>query len=314
MRRRVRMTCAVAIASVVPLAAAAEAMNFSGWAPAQKVDEVAGNSSELNTPFLDGCPIQSPDGLSLYMASNRPGGAGLLDIWVARRESTDVPFGAPENLGQSVNSAADDFCPTPVRGGGLFFVSRRSTAASCGLGDIYFTRLNPVHGWSEPAHLGCSPDGPNSALDEQGPSYVNAGGEALYFSRGSASVPGDIYVSRRTGDGSYGPASPVAELNSPGNDIQPNVRKDGREVVLSSNHGYPGAQGAQDLYVATRERIDDPWSQPANLGAAVNTAAAETRPSLSWDTLTLYLGRAPGPEGQSDIYVTNRDKLTSPGG
>jgi hypothetical protein len=46
----------------------------------------------------------------------------------------------------------------------------------------------------------------------------------------------------------------------------------------------------------------------------VNTAAAETRPSLSWDARTLYFGRAPGPEGQSDIYVTNRDKLTSPAG
>jgi hypothetical protein len=315
MRRRVRMTCALAIVSVVPLAAAAEAIQFSGWAPAQKADEIAANSSELNTPFLDGCPIQSPDGLSLYMATNRAGGEGLLDIWVAHRESTDAPFGAPENLGESVNSAADDFCPTPVRGGGLFFVSRRSTAASCGLGDIYFTRLNPVHGWSEPMHLGCAPDGPNSALDEQGPSYVDAGREAhLYFSRSSASVPGDIYVSRRRNDGSYGPASPVAELNSPGNDIQPNVRKDGREVVLSSNHAYPGAQGAQDLYVATRESIDAPWSQPANLGAAVNTPAAESRPSLSWDARTLYFGRAPGPEGQSDIYVTTRDKLTSPAG
>ena len=308
------MTCLVAIVSVVPLAAAAEAMHFSAWTPAQKIDEIGGNSSELNTPFLDGCPIQAPDGLSMYMASNRPGGEGLLDIWVARRGSRDAPFGAPENLGESINSAADDFCPTPVRGGGLFFVSRRSTATSCGLGDIYFSRRNPVRGWSEPVILGCAPDGPNSALDEQGPSYVNVGEEAhLYFSRSSASVPGDIYMSQRTADGNYGPAYQVAELNSPSNDIQPNVRKDGREIVLSSNHGYPGAQGAQDLYAATRASIDHPWSQPANLGAAVNTPSAETRPALSWDARTLYFGRAPGPEGQSDIYVTNRNKLMSPG-
>jgi len=315
MRRGTRMVCALAIASVVPAAAVAEAMHFSAWAPAQKVDEIAGNSPELNTPSLDGCPIQSPDGLSLYMASNRPGGHGLLDIWVARRESTDAPFGAPENLGEPVNSAADDFCPTPVRGGGLYFVSRRSTAASCGLGDVYFTRANRVHGWSEPAHLGCAPEGPNSALDEQGPSYVDAGGqELLYFSRSSGTVPGDIFVSERAGDGDFGPASPVAELNSPGNDIQPNVRKDGREIVISSNHPYAGAQGGQDLYVATRESVDDPWLPPANLGAAVNTAAGESRPSFSWNARTLYFGRAPGPEGQSDIYVTTREKVRPSGG
>jgi hypothetical protein len=309
------MVCALAIVSGVTAAAAAEATRFSAWAPAHKVDEVAGHSSELNTPSLDGCPIQSPDGLSLYMASNRPGGEGLLDIWVARRERTDDPFGAPENLGKPVNSAADDFCPTPVRGGGLFFVSRRATSASCGLGDIYLTRLHPVRGWREPAHLACAPEGPNSALDEQGPSYVEAGDEPrLYFSRSSATVPGDIFASARIEDGRFGPASAVPELNSPGNDIQPNVRKDGRELVLSSNHAYGGAQGGQDLYVATRESLGAPWSAPANLGTAVNTAAGETRPSFSWDARTLYFGRAPGPEGQSDIYVTSRDKLASRGG
>src|ERR671919_3097889 len=145
------------------MAGAAEAVDFSAWGPAQKLDEIAGNNSELNTPFLDGCPIQSPDGLSVYMASNRPGGEGLLGIWVARRGSTSAPFGAPENLGPPVNSAADDFCPTPVRERGLFFVSREALPGSCGLGDIYFTRFNRRHGWREPVNLGCAPTGPNSA-------------------------------------------------------------------------------------------------------------------------------------------------------
>jgi hypothetical protein len=316
-RRSTRAALVIGVVAVVAslAATAAAGRGFSAWSTAQKVDEIEGNSSELNTPFLDGCPIQSPDGLSLYMASNRPGGQGLLDIWVARRESTSAPFGVPENLGPPVNSAADDFCPTPVRGGGLFFVSRRTTAESCGLGDIYFTRFNPIHGWSEPEHLACAPEGPNSALDEMGPSYVETGeGALLYFSSSSASVPGDIYVSEKLADGSFGSASPVGELNSAGNDIQPNVRKDGRELVLSSNHAYPGAQGGQDVYVSTRESVDDPWSAPVNLGTGVNTGAAETRPSLSWEAQTLLFGRAPGPEGMSDIYVATRDKLTGSDG
>lgn len=315
MRRWTTLAIAVAIVSLVSAAAAAEAAHFSAWDQAQKVDEIAANSTELNTPSLDGCPIQSPDGLSLYMASNRPGGRGGLDIWVARRAATDAPFGAPENLGEPINSAADDFCPTPVRGRGLFFVSRRATAESCGLGDIYFSRLNPAHGWATPSHLACAPEGPNSNLDEQGPSYVEVDGRALlFFSRSSAIVPGDIYVGEQLANGSFGPASPVVELNSAANDIQPNVRKDGLEVVFSSNHAYPGAQGGQDVYVATRASADDPWSAPVNLGTAVNTSAGETRPSLSWDARTLLFGRAPGPEGMSDIYVATRDKLTGPEG
>jgi hypothetical protein len=251
----------------------------------------------------------------LYLASNRPGGHGGLDIWIARRLSVDAPFGAPENVGEPVNSTADDFCPTPVRGGGLFFVSRRITDASCGMGDVYFSRLNPVHGWEAPNHLACAPEGPNSDLDEQGPSYVETEGRALlYFSRSSGTVPGDIFVSARDANAVFGPASSVAELNSAANDIQPNVRKDGLEIVFSSNHTHPGAQGAQDVYVSTRSSIDAPWSAPVNLGPAVNTPAGETRPSLSWDARTLLFGRAPGPEGMSDIYVTSRDRLTGPKG
>ena len=312
MRTRFGLTLAVAVAGVVVFATVAPAMHFSAWADAVKVDETAGNNPELNTPFLDGCPIQAPDGLSLYMASNRPGGSGLLDIWVARRDSTDAPFGAPENVGPPINSPADDFCPTPVRGNGLFFVSRRTTAESCGLGDIYFARLNPVHGWSEPDHLACAPEGPNSALDEQGPAYIEADETArLYFSTGSATVPGDLFVSERTDGGDFGPASAVVELNSAGNDIQPNVRKDGREIVFSSNR--PGSLG-QDIWSSTRASTDEPWSAPVNLGAAVNTGAAESRPSLSWDGQTLLFGRAPGPEGMSDIYTTTRSKLKGPNG
>jgi WD40 repeat protein len=302
-----------ALVGVASAAAVAQATGSSTWAPAQKIDEIAGNSSELNTPALDGCPIESPDGRSLYMASNRPGGKGLLDIWVARRPNRHAPWGAPENLGEPVNSAADDFCPTPIDDGGLFFVSREALPGSCGLGDIYFTRWTRGRGWSEPQHLGCAPHGPNSALDEQGPSYVEAGRKAsLYFSRSSATVPGDIYVSQGWAGWGFGPAVPVSELNDPvANDIQPNVRQDGREVVFSSNR--VGTLGAQDIWVATRRSIRHSWSVPVNLGGSVNTAAAESRPSFSWDGRTLLFGRAPGPEGMSDIYVTTRKGIDGRG-
>jgi hypothetical protein len=88
------------------------------------------------------------------------------------------------------------------------------------------------------------------------------------------------------------------------NDIQPNVHAEGLEVVFSSNRA--GTLGAQDIWVATRKTLGDAWSAPVNLGSAVNTSAAETRPSLSRDGTQLLVGRAPGPEGSSDIFVTTR--------
>jgi WD40-like Beta Propeller Repeat len=307
---KAKLLAMLGIAAAVSLGGAAVAL--SAWAASQKIDEIGGNSSELNTPSLDGCPIQSPDGLRLYMASNRPGGKGGLDIWVATRSSTSAPWGAPINLGEPVNSAADDFCPTPVGKKGLFFVSREALPGACGQGDIYYTHRTGAGAWKEPERLLCAPAGPNSELDEQGPSWVAVNGKLrgrklLYFSRSSVtpSVPGEIFVSERQNGARFGPATPVSEVNdATANDIQPNVRADGLEVVFSSNRA--GTLGAQDIWVATRSTLTAPWSAPVNLGSVVNTAAAETRPSLSQNGNQLLFGRAPGPEGSSDIYVTTR--------
>lgn len=286
----------VAVAALtVSVTSLVAAKHYSAWSSPASVETLPGSSQDVNTAFLDGCPIQSPDGLSLYMASNRsPGGQGGIDIWVAHRASISMGFGTPVNLGAPVNSAADDFCPTPVPGKGLFFVSTRG-----GNADIYFSRDNPAHGWTAPMPI----SGVNSSEPEFSPSYFEAEGRTfLYFSRGP-----DIYSAELQPDGGWGSVGPVAGLNSPtAMDLRPNVRKDGLEIVFDSNRG---GEGGQDLYFATRTSIDAPWSEPENAGAGINTAANETRGSFSWDAETLLFGRAPAPEGMSDIYFSTRTKV-----
>jgi WD40-like Beta Propeller Repeat len=318
MLRNARLWALVAAAfATVALSAATAWAHFSSWGPATLIDPA--DAVGINTTASDGCPIQSPNGRSLYVASTRAGGAGALDLWAAHRDGKHKPWGEPANLndapGADLNTAADEFCPTPVRGNGLFFVRRPS---ACGLGDIYFTRFHRRDGWSEPERLACAPDGPNTALDEMGPSLVTAGGRTqLYFSSSRAAaqpggfVQGDIFVSDLSYASGFGPAELVEELSDPAaNDIQPNVRKDGREVVFSSNRA--GGKGSQDIWVATREHRRHDWSQPANVtndgGAAeqVNTSESETRPSLSRSGATLYFGRAPAAGGPGDVYVATR--------
>jgi len=123
-------------------------------------------------------------------------------------------------------------------------------------------------------------------------------------------VAGELFVSVRDAQG-FGPASPLVELNDPtANDIQPNVRKDGRELVFSSNRA--GGAGGQDIWASTRSSVSDPWSAPVNLGPGVNTELGESRPALSADARQLLFGRAgpvgtgEGGTGASDIYVTRR--------
>jgi Tol biopolymer transport system component len=289
---------------------------FTSWSPAINVQSIPGTDPELNTASNDGCPTLASDGRTLFMASNRPGGLGGQDIWMATRESPDAPWGAPVNLGAPVNSAADDFCPSPTRNGHLFFfVSTR--AGGCGGSDIYVTRWrNENLGWEEPVNLGCDI---NSAGNEASPFLVHqAGGTVLYFSsnraggyssEASGAITGDddIYVSEWHG-GVFEPAQLVAGINTEFNDSRPNLSRDGRELFFDSNR--TGTIGGADIYSAFRASALDPWSVPENLGSDVNSPAAETRASLSWDGTTLVFGsmRA-GGEGSTDVYMTTRVRV-----
>ena len=307
---------AVATAADAPLAA--RAGTDAGWSVAASIEQAPpGAHPTFNTAFLDGCPVTSRDGKAFYLASTRPGGLGGIDIWVSTRGSTDEPWGAPVNLGAPVNSEYNDFCPMPARDGhGFFFVSNRP--GGCGGTDIYATRRRGDRGWDAPENLGCAV---NSAADEAGPVPANepGSGPVLYFSStraggfapepaGAQAGDSDLYRSEWHG-GAFGRPALVLGVNSAAEDGQPYVRRDALELYFFSTR--PGTLGAADIYVATRTKARDAWTAPANLGPAINSAAAETRPSLSWDSATLYFGSTrAGGEGINDIYVATRERVT----
>lgn len=204
------------------------------------------------------------------------------------RESVGVPV----NLGPQINTEHNEFCPSPQGRGRFMFVSNRP--GGCGLGDIYVTRLTLRRGWRPPENLGCTI---NSAAEEAGP--VRAGG-ALYFSS-TRTGNSDIYASPAFGPW-IGLPNPVAELNSAWDDSRPFVRPDGKEIVFDSNR--PGGLGSTDVWAARRRHPWRAWSQPMNLGPAVNSPVAETRPSLSSDGTVLYFGSTRG-ESQ-DVFSSTR--------
>ncbi len=258
-----------------------------------------------------GCPIETPDGLSLMFASGRDGGVGGLDIWVVDRESLDGAWSEPKNLPEPVNSTAADFCPSPLDRA-LFFVSARESEIACGGGDIYLSRQSPAGDWSEPMLLPCAPDGPNTAGTERSPSLVQSWYGTFLFYSSNGGIEGaddDIYVSRMNENGEFEEGQVVDSLSTPDyQDQMPTVRQredGGYEVVFNSDRPALGrdgknyAQGGQDAYYATADYLPFWWSSPRNLGPNVNTELNETRASLSRDGERLYVGRG-------DIYVSQR--------
>ena len=81
---------------------------------------------ELSSPLRDTRTAIRRDGLEIFITSNRAGGQGLLDLWVATRGSTGAPWSTPVNLGSTVNSVSNDGAPAlSFDGTTLYFYSNR---------------------------------------------------------------------------------------------------------------------------------------------------------------------------------------------
>lgn len=294
---RAFMTAGAGILALTATAVAAK--SFGEWGAPVNAESLSGSSSSLNTPSNDGCPILNPYDGSLYMASNRPGGYGGLDIWIAPKSGDG--WGTPVNAGPSINTAADEFCPTPSRGNRFFFVRRLSPTNT----DIFVSKDLPNKGFQAPQRLPTGSDSVNSPYEEWSPSWFETpdGREVLYFSSTRVGAPRQqIYYSV-----DYGPAQ-LAQggVNSSASDARPNVRHDGLEIVWDSTR--TGTLGGPDIWTALRSSVDQPWGTAVHLENGISSAGNDTRASLSWDGTRLMFGSTrAGVEGSADIFTSTRE-------
>jgi len=93
----------------------------------------------LSSSTDDFLPVLSADGLTVYLASNRPDGKGGFDIWMAHRSTTRDGFPAPR-LVPELNTEADDrigwISPDNCR---IYLSSSRA-----GTADIYVANRHPM--------------------------------------------------------------------------------------------------------------------------------------------------------------------------
>ena len=91
---------------------------------------------ELSSSARDGRTVTRRDGLEVFFFSNRPGGLGLTDLWVATRATSADGWSAPTNLGPNINSSSDDATPA-ISADGTTMVFNSSRPDSGGLNDLY---------------------------------------------------------------------------------------------------------------------------------------------------------------------------------
>jgi len=200
----------------------------------------------VNSSAHDLMPSISADDLTLFFASDRPGGCGGRDLWVTTRPTKDDEWGEPVNLA-TVNSSDWDFCPCISADGlRLFFSSVRP--GGLGWWDIWVTtRATKDDDWSAPVNLGPTV---SSSFGEGGPS-ISADSCTLFFN--SNERPGgcgdrDIWVTTRaTIDDDWGiPVNLGPTVNTAWRDYQPSILDDGSTLFFDSTR--PGGFGGHDIY------------------------------------------------------------------
>lgn len=155
------------------------------------VSELPFNSDQYST----GHPALSPDGKSLYFASDMPGSIGETDLFVVKLlpgDGKSKSWGAPENLGRGVNSEGDEMFPFIDNEGNLWFASNGLP----GLGGLdVFVARKKGNGFASPVNPGYKL---NTRFDDFGYITRNSGKDGFLSSdRNNRYGNDDIYRVRR---------------------------------------------------------------------------------------------------------------------
>ena len=243
--------------------------------------------------YDDDDPTVTGDRLELYFDSDRPGGAGMGDIYVSTRPSPSSPWGAP-SLVAGINSGSRETTPEVSRDGlRLHF----SSARPGGLGglDIYMcTRPNRSSPWSTPVAV----TELNSTANDTSP-VTNGDNTDVIFTSTRDGGDNDLYESTRSSPAvTWTAPAPLTAINTPDSETDPNLSPDGLTLYFAAG---PAAQ--LDIRRTTRPAPGEDF-RPPKLLDALNSAANDADPWVgSRDRLLLMTSNR---SGDDELYEARR--------
>jgi outer membrane protein OmpA-like peptidoglycan-associated protein len=201
-------------------------------------------------------------------------------------------------LPSAINSDADEVGPIWSRDGKTLWFSRgnceQNKGGKSGGQDVWFSEWNGKE-WSKARNYG---------------SPVN---NRQHNALGGFCLSGNFYVTNQ-----YGNPRPGISMFKPQSNATPElvfsedqipsegtlsfyVNPDERVMILA----FQTVNDQEDLFISFNN--DGQWTQPRNLGKALNTPSSETSPFLSADgKLLFFTSNGRGGMGQGDVFVSRR--------
>jgi hypothetical protein len=216
-----------------------------------------------------------------------------------------APFAAPAPVVEVASPGDNDEKPTLTADMlEMYFLSDR--AAGPGQGDVWVsTRAGPGDLWGAPA-LVTAINGPSR---ETSPA-ISADGLTLCVASDRAGGQGglDIWVSTRASrSGDWSAPVPLAELNSPADEI-PRPPGDHARVMPLSRRAT--ANDPYQLYWSSRALPSAPWTSPVH-EMSLNSGNIDDDGYLMDDGVTLYFS-SDRLNGSQDLFVTERPDDSAP--
>lgn len=218
-----------------------------------------------------------------------------------------------ENLGANVNSQYDEIGPIISADGRYLYFVRDGSPQNVGGAhsptgsdnqDIWFCERLANGQWSEARNIGQPLNTRRGdAIDALSPDGNTALVMGTY--RGNGNKGKGSSISRRTETGwSFPDSLVIRNYYNLNRYVSVHQGNDGKTLIFSLNRR--DTIGKTDLYVSFLLE-DQSWSEPLNLGAAINTQDGESTPFLASDGVTLYFNSdGHAGYGSYDMFVARR--------
>ncbi|MCA9212287.1 MAG: PD40 domain-containing protein [Planctomycetales bacterium] len=237
---------------------------------------------------------------------------------IPRGSFADVKRLGPTVSAEGMGEAAVDTLQTVSADGlTIYFTSFRD--GGYGGADLWQAKRSSISEPFGPA-MNLGPE-INTADFENFPN-ISSDGRTLYFASTRAAGQGgfDLYqATRPTIDDSFGNVMNLGPgVNTSFVERGPNISNNGLMLYFTSNR--TDTEGGDDIYMATRSDVSEPFENPINLGPGINSPTDEFVPSVASDGLTMFFSDfvrspfRPGGKGDSDIWVAVRDAINAPFG